>query len=154
MTRPKRRGSGGQHAPPSRVSVGRCASRRICRVGRATLPNVPATPCSLGFVASRDHETLAPRDMVVLISRLPAWQSLRGHPVCLFAAAELGGLGALSDALVCRRRHDKYAVEKRLHLTGCEGRSGRVSIPTARVTAWHIWLGRCLGWVIALGNQV
>ena len=141
--------------PPSRVSVGRCTSRRICRIGRATLPNVPATPCSLGFVASRVISKHSPLEICwLLMSRLPAWQSLRGHPVCFSAAAELGGLGALSDALLCRRRHDKYAVEKRLHLTGCEGRSGRVSIPTATVTAWHIWLGRCLGWVIALGNQV
>jgi hypothetical protein len=38
------------------------------------------------------------------------------------AAIELGSLGALSDALVCRRRHDKYAVvtEKKLLLTGAK----------------------------------
>jgi hypothetical protein len=31
-------------------------------------------------------------------------------PFAFPAAIELGGLSALSDALVCRRRHDKYAV--------------------------------------------
>jgi hypothetical protein len=43
-------------------------------------------------------------------------------PFAFPAAIELGGLGALSDALVCRRRHDRYAVvaEKRLLLTGTE----------------------------------
>jgi hypothetical protein len=41
-------------------------------------------------------------------------------PFVFPVAVELKGLGALSDALVCRRRHDKYAVmaEKRLLLTG------------------------------------
>jgi hypothetical protein len=41
-------------------------------------------------------------------------------PFTFPAAIELGGLGALSDALVCRRRHDKYAVvtKKKLLLTG------------------------------------
>jgi hypothetical protein len=43
-------------------------------------------------------------------------------PFAFPAAVELGGLGALSDALVCRQRHDKYAVvsEKRLLLTGAK----------------------------------
>jgi len=43
-------------------------------------------------------------------------------PFAFPAAMELEGLGALSDALVCRRRHDKYAVvaEKRLLLTGAK----------------------------------
>lgn len=31
-------------------------------------------------------------------------------PFAFPAAVELVGLRALSDALVCRRRHDKYAV--------------------------------------------
>jgi hypothetical protein len=37
-------------------------------------------------------------------------------------AIELGGLGALSDALVCRQCHDRYAVvtKKSLLLTGAE----------------------------------
>ena len=43
-------------------------------------------------------------------------------PFAFPAAVELGGLGAVSDALVCRRRHDKYAVvtEKKLLLTGAK----------------------------------
>jgi len=42
------------------------------------------------------------------------------------AAVELDGLGALSDALVCRRRHDRYTVvaEKTLLLTGAEAEVG------------------------------
>ena len=41
-------------------------------------------------------------------------------PFVFPAAAVLQGLGALSDALVCRQRHDNYAVvsEKRLLLAG------------------------------------
>ena len=43
-------------------------------------------------------------------------------PFAFPAAIELEGLSALSDALVCRRRHDKYAVvsEKKLLLTGAK----------------------------------
>lgn len=43
-------------------------------------------------------------------------------PFAFPAAVELDGLGALSDALICRRRHDKYAVvaEKRLLLAGAK----------------------------------
>jgi hypothetical protein len=43
-------------------------------------------------------------------------------PFAFPAAVELDGLGALSNALVCRRRHDKYAVvsEKKLLLTGAK----------------------------------
>jgi hypothetical protein len=43
-------------------------------------------------------------------------------PFAFPAAIELDGLGALSDALVCRRRHDRYAVlvEKKRLLTGTE----------------------------------
>jgi hypothetical protein len=43
-------------------------------------------------------------------------------PFAFPAAIELGGLGALSDTLVCRRRHDQYAVvtEKKLLLTGAK----------------------------------
>lgn len=43
-------------------------------------------------------------------------------PFAFPAAVELEGLGALSDALVCRRRHDKYAVvsQKRLLLTSAK----------------------------------
>jgi len=47
-------------------------------------------------------------------------------PFAFPAAVELTGLGALSDALVCRRRHDRYAVlaEKRCLLTGSEAEVG------------------------------
>ena len=47
-------------------------------------------------------------------------------PFAFPAAVELAGLGALSDALVCRRRHDRYAVlaEKRCLLTGSEAEVG------------------------------
>jgi hypothetical protein len=45
-------------------------------------------------------------------------------PFAFPAAIELEGLGALSDALVCRRRHDKFAVvsEKKLLLNGVSWR--------------------------------
>ena len=41
-------------------------------------------------------------------------------PFAFPAAIELEGLGPISDALICRRRHDKYAVmsEKKLLLQG------------------------------------
>ena len=47
-------------------------------------------------------------------------------PFAFPAAVELHGLGALSDALVCRRRHDRFAVvaEKRRLLTGTEAEVG------------------------------
>jgi hypothetical protein len=47
-------------------------------------------------------------------------------PFVFPAATELEGLSALSDALVCRRRHDRHAVEeeKRLLLTGTEAEVG------------------------------
>jgi hypothetical protein len=43
-------------------------------------------------------------------------------PFIFPAAVELEGLGTLSDALVCRRRYDRYAVvsEKKLILTGAK----------------------------------
>jgi len=43
-------------------------------------------------------------------------------PFAFPAAIDLGGLGPLSDALVCRQRHDRHDVvaEKRLLLTGAE----------------------------------
>jgi hypothetical protein len=47
-------------------------------------------------------------------------------PFIFPTASELGGFGALSDVLVCRRRHDRYAVitEKRLPPTGAEAEVG------------------------------
>jgi hypothetical protein len=47
-------------------------------------------------------------------------------PFAFPATIELGGLGALSDALVCRQRHDRHAVvaEKRLLLAGTEAEVG------------------------------
>jgi hypothetical protein len=67
--------------------------------------------------------SIAHRDMVA--ARLsPSGLANRygAIPFAFPAAIELGGLGALSDALVCRRRHDKYAVvtEKKLLLTGAK----------------------------------
>jgi hypothetical protein len=46
--------------------------------------------------------------------------SYRAIPFAFPVVIELGGFGALSDALVCRRRHDKYTVvsEKKPLLTG------------------------------------
>jgi hypothetical protein len=48
--------------------------------------------------------------------------SYRAIPFAFPVVIELGCLGALSDALVCRRRHDKYTVvsEKKLLLTGAK----------------------------------
>ena len=62
--------------------------------------------------------SIAHRDMVA--ARLsPSGLANRygAIPFAFPAAIELGDLGALSDALVCRRRRDKYA-EKKLLLTG------------------------------------
>lgn len=65
----------------------------------------------------------AHRDMVVA-HLSPSGRANRygAIPFAFPAAIELEGLGALSDALVCRRRHDKYTVvsEKKLLLTGAK----------------------------------
>jgi hypothetical protein len=47
-------------------------------------------------------------------------------PFTFPAAIELDGLGALPDALICRRRHDRFAVkeEKRLLLVETEAEVG------------------------------
>jgi hypothetical protein len=71
--------------------------------------------------------------MLSLAMFTPAWQRRRvlpglanrygAIPFSFPAVIELGGLGALSNALVCRRRrHDKYTVvsEKKLLLTGAK----------------------------------
>ena len=65
--------------------------------------------------------SVAHRDMVA--ARLSPSGLANCYGAILFAfpaAIELEGLSTLSDALVCRRRHDRYAVvsEKRLLLTG------------------------------------
>ena len=48
--------------------------------------------------------------------------SYRAIPFAFPVVIELGGLGALSDALVCHRRHDRHTVasEKKLLLTGAK----------------------------------
>jgi len=81
-----------------------------------------------------DHETLevigtwsdlhaAHRDMVA--TRLSPSGLPNNYGAILFAfpaATQLRGLGALSDALVCRYRHDTFTVvsEKKLLLTGAK----------------------------------
>jgi len=65
--------------------------------------------------------SIAHRDMVAARLSPSGLASRSGAiPFAFPAAIELEGLSALSDALVCRRHHDKYAVmsEKRLLLTG------------------------------------
>ena len=67
--------------------------------------------------------SVAHRDMMAARLSLSGLANRHGViPFAFPAAVELEGLGALSDARVCRRRHDKYAVvsQKRLLLTSAK----------------------------------
>jgi len=68
-------------------------------------------------------------------------------PFAFPAAIELDGLGALSDAMVCRRRHDKASVvsEKKVLLHGTDGQ---------RDEFIRVWRQRTVNRVIELFEEV
>ena len=140
---------GNMFTPEDEKRFGTKWTAQPCQRGqvRVTLPHLPHGACGPAKGVRRtmlpwfcglqnDLETLevvesgtwselsvAHRDMVAAC-RSPSGLANRygAIPFAFPAAMELEGLGALSDALVCRRRHDRYPVvsEKRLLLTGAK----------------------------------
>ena len=78
-----------------------------------TLEVVESGTCSDLYVAHRDM-------VAACLSPSGLANQYGAIPFAFPASVRLGGLGDLSDALVCRQRHDMYAVEseKELLLTG------------------------------------